>query len=489
MVQIISQTDSKLTLDFVLNSPESVIFERKGIFKPNGDIGFTPGKVANEIIGMLNADGGVLILWINGGEIQDLSTLNNTKLNDYRQVVNDFIIPPTLIEIEEVKIEDKLIFIYHINSDKERIFCRKDNEKVFLRNGDETIELNRDWVRKLEYDKSIRRFEEEKREDFDEEDFNMDIVNFYKEKINYEWDFRDLFVYRNIAVKEDWNYIYKNSAILLFSENPEKYIPSASVRYIRYDWNRQTTWVNLNIIKDERFEYCIPLIIDEVKRFLQNVLRDYYYLNLDLWKFMKIPEFPEDAWLEWVVNALTHRSYNLQWNVIYIKHFDDRLEISNSGPLPSIVTIENIKETRFSRNPRIARVLSELWYVRELNEWVNRIYESMKDSILSEPEYSDRNDIVTLVLKNNVSKSEDTISEKVIGRIENMFDDLNETQQSILNYLVINKKTTISDLSKEIWVSEKTTRRWVNKFIDEGIVINHSTKLRDKNALYSINNE
>jgi ATP-dependent DNA helicase RecG len=36
------------------------------------------------------------------------------------------------------------------------------------------------------------------------------------------------------------------------------------------------------------------------------------------------------------------------------------LEISNSGPLPSMVTVENIKETRFSRNPRIARVLNEM---------------------------------------------------------------------------------------------------------------------------------
>ena len=65
-----------------------------------------------------------------------------------------------------------------------------------------------------------------------------------------------------------------------------------------------------------------------------------------------------------------------------IKHYDDRLEISNSGPLPSIVTIENIKENRYARNPKIARVLYELGYVRELNEGVKRIFSSMQKMLL-----------------------------------------------------------------------------------------------------------
>jgi len=486
-MQIISKVDTKLTLDFLLNSSESVIFERKWIFKPNWNIWFKPTKVANEIIWMLNADGWVLVIWINNWTIQDLNKLGNVKLNDYKQVVHDFIIPPTLVKIEEIKIDWKLILIYHINSDKERIFCRKKSEKVFFRNWDETIELDREWVRMLEYDKSIRKFEEENRTDFLEEDFRGGVIEYYKNKINYEWEVKDLLVNRNLAIKKDWNYIYKNSAILLFAQNPEKYIASASVRYIRYDWNKQTTWVNLNIIKDERFEECIPRNIELIKKFLKNVLRDYYYLDLKTWKFVKISEYPEEAWLEWIVNALTHRSYNLQWNVTYIKHFNDRLEISNSWPLPSIVTVENIKETRFSRNPRIARVLSEMWYVRELNEWVNRIYDSMSESLLSEPEYTDKNDIVTLILKNNVLKSEDTISESIMEKIEKIYKRTNNTWRNILWYLLKETKWNVTDISSNIWKSDRVVKRYISEFIDKWIILRHSDKQRDKNALYSIN--
>ena len=110
-------------------------------------------------------------------------------------------------------------------------------------------------------------------------------------------------------------------------------------------------------------------------------------------------EYPEEAWLEGIVNALCHRSYNIQGNAIYIKHFDDRFEISNSGPLPQQVTVDNIKTERFARNPRIARVLEDMGYVRQLKEGVNRIYESMEKSMLSEPEYREANNNIYLTLR------------------------------------------------------------------------------------------
>jgi ATP-dependent DNA helicase RecG len=86
----------------------------------------------------------------------------------------------------------------------------------------------------------------------------------------------------------------------------------------------------LNIIKDQRFIGPIPRIIELLRAFFKNVLKDYYFLDLSEGKFRKISEYPEEAWLEAVVNALAHRSYNLHGNVTLIKHFDDRLEISNS---------------------------------------------------------------------------------------------------------------------------------------------------------------
>lgn len=59
--------------------------------------------------------------------------------------------------------------------------------------------------------------------------------------------------------------------------------------------------------------------------------------------------------------------------------FDDRLEISSPGVLPASVTLENIKEERYSRNPKLAAALTQYKWVRESNEGVGRIFDEMKD--------------------------------------------------------------------------------------------------------------
>ena len=51
---------------------------------------------------------------------------------------------------------------------------------------------------------------------------------------------------------------------------------------------------------------------------------------------------------------------------IMVCMFDDRLEISSPGPLAGVVTLENIRETRFSRNPVISRVLTECKWVDKM---------------------------------------------------------------------------------------------------------------------------
>ena len=206
--------------------------------------------------------------------------------------------------------------------------------------------------------------------------------------------------------------------------------------------------------------------------------------DMETGKFKKVPEYPEEAWLEGIVNALCHRSYNVQGNSIYIKHFDNRLEISNSGPLPAQVTIENIKSERFARNPRVARVLEDMGYVRQLNEGVSRIYESMEKSMLSTPEYKEENGNVYLILRNKISGHSKTIHDSVMEKIEENWTEYNDTQQKIFFYLFALHKATLSDIVAYVKINENTVRAYLNKFIDDGLLDRISTKQRDINALY-----
>lgn len=71
------------------------------------------------------------------------------KLSDYRNLCVDFIEPHGNIKLEEVVIEGKRIFLYHVDQDIERIFKRKDNEQIFLRVDDRNKQLDRNAVRNL----------------------------------------------------------------------------------------------------------------------------------------------------------------------------------------------------------------------------------------------------------------------------------------------------------------------------------------------------
>lgn len=157
MDRVLSKINSIITLKYLKTQKENQYFERKGI---GGKI-IKPTKIANELIGLLNADGGILVFGVSDkGIIQDLQILGD-KLDNYRKLIFDYIKPPCNIELEELIIDGKMIFIYHVEQELERVFSRRDNEKVYLRVHDDNRELNRERIKKLEYDKSIRRFEEE----------------------------------------------------------------------------------------------------------------------------------------------------------------------------------------------------------------------------------------------------------------------------------------------------------------------------------------
>ncbi len=130
-MQSFSSKDPRLTLAFLLERRESQFFEIKGR-------SIRPSKLANEIIGMLNASGGVIALGnSDDGQLEDLSELPPAQLDHFRKIIHDYITPPAHVELEEITLEGgELLFLYHVEQDYERLFKRKDNEDVYLRVAD-----------------------------------------------------------------------------------------------------------------------------------------------------------------------------------------------------------------------------------------------------------------------------------------------------------------------------------------------------------------
>lgn len=73
---------------------------------------------------------------------------------------------------------------------------------------------------------------------------------------------------------------------------------------------------------------------------------------------METPIIPYKAIREALINSLCHRDYNEYGGSIALAIFDDRMEISNEGGLPTGVTIDMIKAGYSkSRNPIISKAV------------------------------------------------------------------------------------------------------------------------------------
>ena len=480
-MESISKYDSSISLEYLTAEPENLYLERKEIRKSSADI-------ANELIGMLNSDGGVLAYGItDGGIIQNVSGLSKKELEKYRTLCQRLIEPAPPIRYEEINIDGNMIILYHVREDNENIYARKDSHNVYKRAGSSNYgPLNLAEIDNLRYDKSIRHYEDQVNVDFDPNDLDEELLKRYKDAINFSGSNDEVLLYRNLAKRNrDGEIEYRNSAVLLFATDPDKYIPSAYIRYTRYSGNKLIPGAEFNVLKDEVIRGNIPTVITKARDFIRATLSDFYSFDVKNATFIKLKEYPEDAWLEGVVNAVFHRSCNLHGNCIMIKHFDDHLEISNSGPLPAQVNVDNIKEQRFSRNPRIGRVLYEMGYVRELNEGVKRIYSSMNEYKLSEPVYSDENSIVTLKLENSTFLNEKSLPADLLDKISIKMKDYNTTKKSIVDYLLKHGSGTIANIAKSIKTGERATRNNLDSMIRDGIIFRNSSKQRDKNAEYA----
>lgn len=266
------------------------------------------------------------------------------------------------------------------------------------------------------------------------------------------------------------NYL-TNAAVLLFAKNVSQFYPNCRVRFIRYDGNSAQVGTRMNIIKDKNIECNILKLIDETRKFISSQLREFTALDPLTGKFKTVPEYPEFSWLEGIVNAVTHREYGMSGSYILVTMFDDRLEIKSPGKLPNIVTVDNIKDTRYARNPRISRVLTDFGWVRELNEGVKRIYSDMADFFLDEPVYSEPEYAVKLILKNNIvmrNIRQENRLERVITT--ETWQQLDELEKSILTYLGSKKTATRSELCAYTNKSSNTISTRLNHLISLDIV-------------------
>lgn len=218
----------------------------------------------------------------------------------------------------------------------------------------------------------------------------------------------DFTVNQNLV--EHNQYSPRVAGLLLFNDNPVFILPrKCGIKITRYDTNDEIP--EREHLKDQfTIEGCLYEQIINAASKITEIMS-----NINIWTpqgLAKVSYPPETIW-EILVNAVIHRDYSIS-DDIQVLIFNNRIEIISPGKLPGYVTVENILDARFSRNPKIVRTLNRYKNPpnKDMGEGLNTAFQKMKEWRLKDPIIMVAGNYVKVIISHTqLASAEDTILE------------------------------------------------------------------------------
>lgn len=156
------------------------------------------------------------------------------------------------------------------------------------------------------------------------------------------------------------------AGILLFGKNPRFFLPGAYIQYL------QLPGTELTDIPDDQAEISGDLtsVLRELEARLRLLIRTSLHRENGLQEKL-VPDYPEWALRELLMNAVMHRNYDSN-SPIRFYAFSDHIEIQSPGGLYGDATPENFPTRNSYRNPVIAEAMKSLGFVNRFGYGVER---------------------------------------------------------------------------------------------------------------------
>jgi ATP-dependent DNA helicase RecG len=163
------------------------------------------------------------------------------------------------------------------------------------------------------------------------------------------------------------------AAMLLFGKQPQKYLPQASVKLAHF----QGKGVDGLIVDRKEVFGTLDKIIEDAARFVIGNM--HVPARIDGLYREDMPQYPIVAVREAITNALAHRDYSISGQKVSLRMFEDRLEVESPGGLAGPVTLQNLDQKRYSRNPFLARLMYEMRLVEEMGTGIRRMRRALAE--------------------------------------------------------------------------------------------------------------
>ncbi|MBC7870784.1 MAG: putative DNA binding domain-containing protein [Chitinophagaceae bacterium] len=351
-----------------------------------------PKVMAETMVAFANTDGGMIIIGLKEDGEPSKIILESDKLEKALKDADNLCNPTVVVgNWEETESADGSK-VYSLRIPRSIELHTVSDGRVLIRSGIKNRPLGGQEILRLASAKGTGDFESEIMPTTSKEDFSRKMIDEYLEKRAertkrpYNGKLDDLL--REIgAVDNDLKPTV--TGILLFSEYPQQWLPQCSVVFVKFVGKTPRGESGLaGYTRREELTGPLPRLIESawnliwsemaVSAVVKGLEREETY------------EYPPFAVREAIVNAVCHRDYRLKGRRVEIRMYSDRLEVISPGGLPGFITVENIKDEHFSRNPRIVNGLFQWGYIEELGLGIDRMIEVMHQAGHKPPSFDAR---------------------------------------------------------------------------------------------------
>ena len=227
-------------------------------------------------------------------------------------------------------------------------------------------------------------------------------------------------------------------------------------------------------LNDSEFEGSILLLLQNAENFIKvNTKKKWKKGNESR---IEMPDYPERAIQEVLVNAIIHRDYAVIGSEIHIDIYDDRIEIYSPGGMfdGSFIQEQNIMEiSSLRRNPIIADLFNRIHLMERRGSGLKKIISSYKNAINytqeKEVEFKSTQKDFKVILKNLnykvVIKSGDKVAIKSGDKVAIKSQD--EQLEKILEYIKKYNNCKTSDIENLLSVKSSRARKLLSILVSE----------------------
>ncbi len=185
-----------------------------------------------------------------------------------------------------------------------------------------------------------------------------------------------------IVVAQD-TYYATRAGILCFGRQPQALMPRAVVDLGHYRGLGQLSFDVVHLEKDINGTLFEQMA--RVESYLTTNTHHGMTVAPGSFQRVEIHEYPPIVVRELCANMLAHRDYEHANSASRVMLFRDRIEWATPGGLPPNVTVENLLDAQYSRNPVILSIFFEAGYVEAFGQGLDTVFAVLKTEDMEPP--------------------------------------------------------------------------------------------------------